>query len=64
MANQDQQKVSSRRAAGYRQVTGFLPEEVIKKMRVKAAHLDLNQSEALEAALLDWVSTPPEEDPA
>jgi hypothetical protein len=51
-----QQKPVSRRASGtHRQVTGFIPEDLVKKMRIKAAILDLNQSEAIEAALEDWV---------
>jgi hypothetical protein len=52
----EKQKPVSRRASGnHRQVTGFIPEDLIKKMRIKAAILDLNQSEAIEAALEEWV---------
>jgi len=42
-----------------RQVTGTISEEIIRKMKIKMAYLDLNQSQAIEAALSDWVEQQP-----
>lgn len=43
-----------------RQITGTVSEEVIRKMRIKMAYLDVNQSQAIEAALSDWAEKPSE----
>ncbi len=55
-ANRSDTTLARRGSGRHRQVSGFIDEELVKELKVAMARREINQSVALEEAVMLWLA--------